>query len=62
VSDESVGVLARLLRNFLNGEAQFGRGKRRSLLLSARLFLSLDFIQTVHPVFDITIGVAVEAA
>ena len=61
-TDEGHFVFACLLRNLLHCCALFGRWERERFFLTARLFLSLQFVQIFHPVFEVTVGVAVEAA
>jgi hypothetical protein len=62
VPDEGVGVFARLPHDFCDRGARFGGGKRRCLLQSLLFLLTLVFVQSVHPIFDVAIRMAVEAA
>lgn len=62
VPDESVGVFARLSHDFCDRGARFGCGKRPRLVQSLLLLLTLVFVQSVHPIFNVAVRVAVKAA
>lgn len=61
-SDKRVFVFAGLLRDFLDGCALFGSGHGLRFLLTPRFFLPFCSVQRVHPVFNVAVRVAVQAA